>query len=100
MLFREKDVAAIDINMGCPKEYSTKVSVRPVTPVTHQLCWPLDELWLTSDLSQGGMGAALLSSPEKIEAVSRSRLCFIVLLVTCWQNDGSCLCLCNVSFNL
>lgn len=22
---REKDVAAIDVNMGCPKEYSTKV---------------------------------------------------------------------------
>ncbi|XP_075925738.1 tRNA-dihydrouridine(20) synthase [NAD(P)+]-like isoform X3 [Petromyzon marinus] len=35
----EHDVAAIDVNMGCPKEYSTK----------------------------GGMGAALLSDPEKIE---------------------------------
>lgn len=23
---REKDVAAVDVNMGCPKEYSTKVS--------------------------------------------------------------------------
>lgn len=23
---RERDVAAIDVNMGCPKEYSTKVS--------------------------------------------------------------------------
>uniref|UniRef100_A0A672FQK2 tRNA-dihydrouridine(20) synthase [NAD(P)+]-like n=1 Tax=Salarias fasciatus TaxID=181472 RepID=A0A672FQK2_SALFA len=40
----EKDVAAVDVNMGCPKEYSTK----------------------------GGMGAALLSDPEKIEAVSSS----------------------------
>uniref|UniRef100_A0A671U3C6 Dihydrouridine synthase 2 n=1 Tax=Sparus aurata TaxID=8175 RepID=A0A671U3C6_SPAAU len=40
----EKDVAAIDVNMGCPKEYSTK----------------------------GGMGAALLSDPDKIEAVSAS----------------------------
>uniref|UniRef100_A0A8C9W4R5 Dihydrouridine synthase 2 n=1 Tax=Scleropages formosus TaxID=113540 RepID=A0A8C9W4R5_SCLFO len=38
----ENDVAAIDVNMGCPKEYSTK----------------------------GGMGAALLSDPDKIEAVS------------------------------
>ncbi|KAL4642190.1 tRNA-dihydrouridine(20) synthase NAD(P)+-like [Arapaima gigas] len=38
----ENDVAAIDINMGCPKEYSTK----------------------------GGMGAALLSDPDKIEEVS------------------------------
>lgn len=71
--FREKDVAAIDVNMGCPKEYSTKVSVWPVTPVTHQLCSPLDDLWLTSDLSQGGMGAALLSAPDKIEAVSCSQ---------------------------
>uniref|UniRef100_A0A3Q4BSX0 DRBM domain-containing protein n=1 Tax=Mola mola TaxID=94237 RepID=A0A3Q4BSX0_MOLML len=40
----EKDVAAIDVNMGCPKEYSTK----------------------------GGMGAALLSDPDKIEAVRTS----------------------------
>uniref|UniRef100_A0A3Q3QY59 DRBM domain-containing protein n=1 Tax=Monopterus albus TaxID=43700 RepID=A0A3Q3QY59_MONAL len=43
----EKDVAAIDVNMGCPKEYSTK----------------------------GGMGAALLSNPDKIEAVKAS-FCF------------------------
>lgn len=67
-LLREKDVAAIDVNMGCPKEYSTKVSVRPVTPVTR-----CAHLWLTSDLSQGGMGAALLSVPDKIEAVSWSQ---------------------------
>ncbi|XP_073461225.1 tRNA-dihydrouridine(20) synthase [NAD(P)+]-like isoform X7 [Aquarana catesbeiana] len=40
----ENDVAAIDVNMGCPKEYSTK----------------------------GGMGAALLSSPEKIEEVEET----------------------------
>lgn len=25
LLHREMDVAAIDVNMGCPKEYSTKV---------------------------------------------------------------------------
>ncbi|XP_057889986.1 tRNA-dihydrouridine(20) synthase [NAD(P)+]-like isoform X2 [Melospiza georgiana] len=37
----ESDVAGIDINMGCPKEYSTKAS----------------------------MGAALLSDPDKIESV-------------------------------
>ncbi|XP_071613070.1 tRNA-dihydrouridine(20) synthase [NAD(P)+]-like isoform X3 [Heliangelus exortis] len=37
----EGDVAGIDINMGCPKEYSTKAS----------------------------MGAALLSDPDKIESV-------------------------------
>ncbi|XP_063801340.1 tRNA-dihydrouridine(20) synthase [NAD(P)+]-like isoform X2 [Pseudophryne corroboree] len=40
----ENDVAAIDINMGCPKEYSTK----------------------------GGMGAALLSNPAKIETLEET----------------------------
>lgn len=34
-------MAGIDVNMGCPKEYSTK----------------------------GGMGAALLSDPDKIEKI-------------------------------
>ncbi|KAF6077325.1 dihydrouridine synthase 2 [Phyllostomus discolor] len=37
----EDDVAGIDVNMGCPKDYSTK----------------------------GGMGAALLSDPDKIEKI-------------------------------
>ncbi|KAJ8038905.1 tRNA-dihydrouridine(20) synthase [NAD(P)+]-like [Holothuria leucospilota] len=37
----ENDVAGIDVNMGCPKDYSTK----------------------------GGMGAALLQHPEKIKQV-------------------------------
>ena len=37
----EKDVAAVDINMGCPKEFSVK----------------------------GGMGAALLSQPDKAKEV-------------------------------
>ncbi|XP_065340363.1 tRNA-dihydrouridine(20) synthase [NAD(P)+]-like [Cloeon dipterum] len=37
----ENDVAAIDINMGCPKEFSIK----------------------------GGMGAALLSQPEKVRTI-------------------------------
>uniref|UniRef100_UPI0024446BAF tRNA-dihydrouridine(20) synthase [NAD(P)+]-like isoform X2 n=1 Tax=Nyctereutes procyonoides TaxID=34880 RepID=UPI0024446BAF len=41
----ENDVAGIDVNMGCPKEYSTK----------------------------GGMGAALLSDPDKIEKRERQR---------------------------
>ena len=31
-VFREKDVAAIDVNMGCPKEYSTKVRPHLVLP--------------------------------------------------------------------
>ena len=37
----ERDVAAVDINMGCPKEFSVK----------------------------GGMGAALLSQPDKAKEV-------------------------------
>lgn len=51
----EKDVAAIDVNMGCPKEYSTK----------------------------GGMGAALLSDPDKIEAILRRLVGGVSLPVTC-----------------
>ena len=39
----ENDVAGIDVNMGCPKEFSIK----------------------------GGMGAALLKQPEKVKEVSR-----------------------------
>ncbi|XP_044126171.1 tRNA-dihydrouridine(20) synthase [NAD(P)+]-like isoform X2 [Bufo gargarizans] len=51
----ENDVAAIDINMGCPKEYSTK----------------------------GGMGAALLSNPEKIEKILKTLVNGISKPVTC-----------------
>lgn len=51
----EQDVAAIDVNMGCPKEYSTK----------------------------GGMGAALLSNPDKIEAILRKLVTGVSKPVTC-----------------
>ncbi|XP_036399616.1 tRNA-dihydrouridine(20) synthase [NAD(P)+]-like [Megalops cyprinoides] len=51
----EKDVAAIDVNMGCPKEYSTK----------------------------GGMGAALLSNPDKIEAILSTLVKGVSKPVTC-----------------
>lgn len=51
----ENDVAAIDVNMGCPKEYSTK----------------------------GGMGAALLSNPEKIEKILKTLVNGISKPVTC-----------------
>lgn len=51
----ERDVAAVDVNMGCPKEYSTK----------------------------GGMGAALLSDPEKIEAILRTLVGGVSIPVTC-----------------
>ncbi|OQR80308.1 tRNA-dihydrouridine(20) synthase-like [Tropilaelaps mercedesae] len=55
-LMVQKDVAGIDVNMGCPKEFSIK----------------------------GGMGAALLTQPDMIEAI----LCALLravphLLVTC-----------------
>ncbi|XP_068168524.1 tRNA-dihydrouridine(20) synthase [NAD(P)+]-like isoform X2 [Antennarius striatus] len=51
----ENDVAAIDVNMGCPKEYSTK----------------------------GGMGAALLSDPDKIEAILKKLVGGVAIPVTC-----------------
>ncbi|XP_043841244.1 tRNA-dihydrouridine(20) synthase [NAD(P)+]-like isoform X2 [Dromiciops gliroides] len=51
----ENDVAGIDINMGCPKEYSTK----------------------------GGMGAALLSDPDKIEKILSTLVKGICKPVTC-----------------
>ncbi|XP_037834262.1 tRNA-dihydrouridine(20) synthase [NAD(P)+]-like [Kryptolebias marmoratus] len=51
----ENDVAAIDINMGCPKEYSTK----------------------------GGMGAALLSDPDKIETILKKLVTGVSKPVTC-----------------
>ncbi|XP_048211240.1 tRNA-dihydrouridine(20) synthase [NAD(P)+]-like isoform X2 [Perognathus longimembris pacificus] len=51
----ENDVAGIDVNMGCPKEYSTK----------------------------GGMGAALLSDPDKIEKILSTLVKGICKPVTC-----------------
>uniref|UniRef100_W5LEF3 Dihydrouridine synthase 2 n=1 Tax=Astyanax mexicanus TaxID=7994 RepID=W5LEF3_ASTMX len=51
----ENDVAAIDVNMGCPKEYSTK----------------------------GGMGSALLSDPEKIETILTTLVRGVSKPVTC-----------------
>lgn len=51
----EQDVAAIDINMGCPKEFSIK----------------------------GGMGVALLSSPEKAKAILKTLVDNLSIPVTC-----------------
>uniref|UniRef100_A0A8D0HAN7 Dihydrouridine synthase 2 n=1 Tax=Sphenodon punctatus TaxID=8508 RepID=A0A8D0HAN7_SPHPU len=51
----ENDVAGVDVNMGCPKEYSTK----------------------------GGMGAALLSEPDKIESILTALFKGICKPVTC-----------------
>ncbi|NXL92282.1 DUS2L synthase, partial [Alectura lathami] len=51
----EGDVAGIDINMGCPKEYSTKAR----------------------------MGAALLSDPDKIESILTTLVKGICKPVTC-----------------
>ncbi|NWU09340.1 DUS2L synthase, partial [Cephalopterus ornatus] len=51
----ESDVAGIDINMGCPKEYSTKAS----------------------------MGAALLSDPDKIESILTTLVKGVRKPVTC-----------------
>lgn len=51
----ENDVAAIDINMGCPKEFSLK----------------------------GGMGAALLSDPERAKAILTTLVENVKIPVTC-----------------
>lgn len=51
----ENDVAGIDVNMGCPKAYSTK----------------------------GGMGAALLEHPEKIKEILTTLVAGVKLPVTC-----------------
>nr|XP_023021352.1 tRNA-dihydrouridine(20) synthase [NAD(P)+]-like [Leptinotarsa decemlineata] len=51
----ENDVAAIDINMGCPKEFSLK----------------------------GGMGAALLTQPEKAKSILSTLVQNINIPVTC-----------------
>ncbi|KAF9414673.1 hypothetical protein HW555_007451 [Spodoptera exigua] len=51
----EKDVAAIDINMGCPKEFSIK----------------------------GGMGVALLAQPEKAYNILKTLVDNLSISVTC-----------------
>lgn len=51
----ENDVAAIDINMGCPKEFSVK----------------------------GGMGVALLHNPDKAKAILRRLVKELKIPVTC-----------------
>lgn len=51
----ENDVAAIDINMGCPKEFSLK----------------------------GGMGAALLSDPERAKSILTTLVENVKIPVTC-----------------
>ena len=51
----EKDIAALDINMGCPKEFSIK----------------------------GGMGAALLDQPEKIKDILTTLVKNLSIPVTC-----------------
>ena len=51
----ENDVAAIDVNMGCPKEFSVK----------------------------GGMGSALLTQPEKAEKILKTLVEGVSIPVTC-----------------
>lgn len=51
----ENDVAAIDINMGCPKEFSIK----------------------------GGMGAALLTDPERAKSILKTLVENVSIPVTC-----------------
>lgn len=52
---REKDVSGIDINMGCPKDFSLK----------------------------GGMGAALLTQPDKVRSILTTLVQNLSVPVTC-----------------
>ena len=52
---RQGDVAAIDVNMGCPKPFSV----------------------------QGGMGAALLKTPEKVKEILTALVQNVLIPVTC-----------------
>ena len=51
----EKDVSGLDINMGCPKEFSI----------------------------QGGMGAALLTKPDQVDKILRTLVSGLSIPVTC-----------------
>lgn len=55
IIIREQDVAGIDINMGCPKDFSLK----------------------------GGMGAALLFHPDKACAILSAVVSAVKIPVTC-----------------
>ncbi|KAF5394439.1 tRNA-dihydrouridine synthase 2 protein [Paragonimus heterotremus] len=59
----ENDVFAIDVNMGCPKEYSIK----------------------------GGMGAALLTKPDKVKEVSNYANVSVDFEISCLRiTDFNC----------
>lgn len=51
----ENDIAALDINMGCPKEFSIK----------------------------GGMGAALMAKPEKAKQILKALVQNLKIPITC-----------------
>ncbi|XP_075693599.1 tRNA-dihydrouridine(20) synthase [NAD(P)+]-like isoform X1 [Rhinoderma darwinii] len=93
----ENDVAAIDVNMGCPKEYSTKASAGSKDFATGDAS--RDQRWnrvLEDEIKtfrcsvytwmiviKGGMGAALLSNAEKIEKILKTLVNGISKPVTC-----------------
>ena len=52
---REQDVAGVDVNMGCPKDFSLK----------------------------GGMGAALLTQPDKVRSILTTLVAGLSIPVTC-----------------
>lgn len=55
LAYREKDVAGFDVNMGCPKDFSIS----------------------------GGMGAALLTQPEKVKDILTRLVENLSIPVTC-----------------
>ncbi|KAJ6666070.1 hypothetical protein lerEdw1_000974 [Lerista edwardsae] len=81
----ENDVAGIDVNMGCPKEYSTKagytLSIPKYCPFELSTFWA--SLLPLYHAQGGGMGAALLSDPDKIESILTALVKGICKPVTC-----------------
>lgn len=65
-LLREQDIAAIDINMGCPKPFSIS----------------------------GGMGAFLLSKPDTVKEILTSLVAVAKIPVSCKIRVLDTVCLC------
>lgn len=97
---REQDVAAIDVNMGCPKEYSTKVSflsvthqlIRPPTDLRLISGWSLADIWLISGLSMTDLWLTSGCSLADQLMICDWSLADLLLISDCSLagRDGSC----------
>lgn len=93
---RENDVAAIDVNMGCPKEYSTKVSLlsvtyqllRPLADLWLISCWPLTDLWTLAgrDGSRSSLWPWQDRGGEYFSQTTRQTIKVVDVQLTCWEH--------------